>query len=98
MGARTAPSQSTVVVANLLRPLLLELARTMPCAPTHLLAGRAAQRGGRELTSAFAQRFGLHPREERHSAEWAAVWLSASVTSVAQAPSGISVAARTIER
>jgi len=76
MGAGNARSQSTVVVANLLRPLLLELARTMPVAPTHLLLGGLLSEEVQELTAASARRFGLRPREERHSAGWAAVWLS----------------------
>jgi len=73
-----APSGSVVVVANLLRPLLLELASTMPRAPAHLLAGGLLHEEVEEVTRAFADRLGLHPREERHGGEWAAVWLTAS--------------------
>jgi len=77
MDATGAPPTPTVVAANLLRPLLLELARTMPCAPAHLLAGGLLAEEVPEVTSAFARRLGLRMREERHREGWAAVWLSA---------------------
>jgi ribosomal protein L11 methyltransferase len=73
-----APARSLVVVANLLRPLLLELARTMPGAPAHLLAGGLLREQGDEIAAAFGERFGLRERERRESGEWAAVWLAAS--------------------
>lgn len=78
LGNEEAPPRSRVVVANLLRPLLLELSRTMPAAPSHLLAGGLLSEEVGEITHAFADRFGLRAREERHSGEWAAVWLTAS--------------------
>ena len=65
-----------VVVANLLRPLLLELARVLPSAPAHLLAGGLLPEQIEEVTGAFSQRLGLSERDRRESAEWAAVWLS----------------------
>jgi ribosomal protein L11 methyltransferase len=68
---------SLVIVANLLRPLLLELARTMPAAPRHLLAGGLLKEEADEVAGAFAERLALHERERRDSGEWAAVWLSA---------------------
>jgi ribosomal protein L11 methyltransferase len=68
---------SMVVVANLLRPLLLELAHTMPCAPAQLLAGGLLKDEVDEIACAFADRFGLRERERRESEEWAAVWLAA---------------------
>ncbi len=71
-----APAGTTVVVANLLRPLLLELARGMPRAPSHLLAGGLLEEEVEEVASAFAQRFGLRIRAQRRSAGWAAVWLN----------------------
>jgi ribosomal protein L11 methyltransferase len=67
---------SPVVVANLLRPLLLELARTMPAAPSHLVAGGLLTEEVDELAVAFAERLKLHERQRRESGEWAAVWLS----------------------
>jgi ribosomal protein L11 methyltransferase len=78
MDAAQAPAGSMVVVANLLRPLLLELARTMPSPPAHLLAGGLLNEEVDEIAGAFGDRFGLHTREERRSGEWAAVWLAAT--------------------
>ncbi len=66
-----------MVVANLLLPLLLELARTMPCAPAHLLAGGLLEDEVDEVARAFGDRLGLRPLERRHSSGWAAVWLTA---------------------
>ncbi len=42
-----ASGAAPVMLANLLRPLLLELAATMPAAPAHLIAGGLLDRGGR---------------------------------------------------
>ena len=66
----------TVVLANLLRPLLLELAATLPVAPAHLLAGGLLAAEVDELAGAFASRLRLRERARRESGEWAAVWLS----------------------
>jgi ribosomal protein L11 methyltransferase len=70
-------SPRVVVLANLLRPLLLELAVTMKRAPDHLLAGGLLVEQVDEIAVAFAERLGMHERERRESGEWAAVWLSA---------------------
>ncbi len=72
-GSRAAP----VVLANLLRPLLLELADTLPTAPAHLLAAGLLTHEVDEVAGAFARRLGLQERERRERGEWAAVWLSA---------------------
>jgi ribosomal protein L11 methyltransferase len=66
-----------VVLANLLRPLLLELAGAMPRAPAHLLAGGLLVGQAEEIVSAFGERLGMRERERRESGEWAAVWLTA---------------------
>ncbi len=71
-------ARGAAVVANLLRPLLLELARVMPCPPAHLLAGGLLPEQVTEVSSAFTQRLGLHERERRRGGGWAAVWLCAS--------------------
>lgn len=65
-----------VVVANLLRPLLLDLARLMPAAPCHLLAGGLLAHEVDEVARAFAAH-GLREYERRRMGEWAAVWLTA---------------------
>jgi ribosomal protein L11 methyltransferase len=69
---RQGPS---VVVANLLRPLLLDLATAMPSAPSHLLAGGVLVEQVDEVVCVFAERCGLRERQRRGHGEWAAVWL-----------------------
>jgi ribosomal protein L11 methyltransferase len=69
--------RTVVVVANLLRPLLLDLASAMPSAPSHLLAGGLLIGEVDEIVSAYAIRHGLRERERCESGEWAAVWLQA---------------------
>ncbi len=75
------PDAPLVMLANLLRPLLLELAHTMPAAPAHLLASGLLVGEVDEIVDAFAGRLGLRERERRTSGEWAAVWLSAGLNS-----------------
>jgi ribosomal protein L11 methyltransferase len=77
VGAREASVAPTIVLANLLRPLLLELARTMPLAPAHLIAGGLLTEQVEEVSSAFTGRLGMSERERLQSGEWAALWLSA---------------------
>jgi ribosomal protein L11 methyltransferase len=64
-----------VIVANLLRPLLLELARTMAAAPRELLASGLLVAEVDEVVRAF-EGLGLCERERRRQGEWAAVWLT----------------------
>jgi ribosomal protein L11 methyltransferase len=87
------PSPPVIVVANLLRPLLLELARGMAHPPSHLIAGGLLNDEVDDVINAFAAH-GLRERTRRQSGEWAVAWLSPR----AQAGSGTSVAARTIAR
>jgi ribosomal protein L11 methyltransferase len=77
LGTADGPAEPIVVVANLLGPLLLDLARGMACAPSHLLAGGLLRDQVDEVVGAFGERLGLCERERRVSGEWAAVWLSA---------------------
>jgi ribosomal protein L11 methyltransferase len=72
------PAGSVTVLANLLRPLLLELAARLPCAPVDLLAGGLLREEADEISEAFAARLGLRERERRVSGEWAAVWLTSA--------------------
>jgi len=74
--ASDALAGSVVVVANLLRPLLIELARVMARAPRHLLAGGLLKEQVDEVADLFSDRFALRERERRESGEWAAVWLA----------------------
>ena len=73
-GSGVAP----VVLANLLRPLLLELADTLTSAPAHLIAAGLLTHEVDEVVGAFSSRLGLRERERRERGEWAAVWLSAT--------------------
>ena len=67
---------SLVVVANLLRPLLLDLARGMPRVPAHLLAGGLLKDQADEVVEAFGEGLGMRERERRERGEWAVVWLT----------------------
>jgi ribosomal protein L11 methyltransferase len=72
------PAQSPVVMANLLRPLLIDLARGMSRAPAHLLAGGLLKEQVDEVVLAFGERLGMRERERRERKEWAVVWLAAA--------------------
>lgn len=74
-------SRSLVVVANLLRPLLLELAGSISARPDHLIAGGLLREEVDEVAAAFAANLDLHERERRESGDWAAVWLVARSSS-----------------
>jgi ribosomal protein L11 methyltransferase len=76
---RSEPSAGPpVVLANLLRPLLLELASTLLWAPSQLIVGGLLREEAGEVANAFIERLKLRERERRVSGEWAAVWLSAA--------------------
>jgi ribosomal protein L11 methyltransferase len=68
----------TVVLANLLRPLLLELADTMLAPPRHLIASGLLREQADEVAGAFARRLGLRERARRERGEWAALWLTSA--------------------
>lgn len=65
-----------VVLANLLRPLLLELAASMHAPPAQLIAGGLLVHEADEIVDAFAGSLDLCERERHEHGEWAAVWLS----------------------
>jgi ribosomal protein L11 methyltransferase len=71
-----APDAEGVILANLLRPLLLDLVRSLPSTPAHLLASGLLVHEVDEIVHAFGASHDLRERERRHSGEWAAVWLS----------------------
>ena len=77
LGQADEPAGPIVLVANLLRPLLLELARELPAAPGHILAGGLLAGEIDEVSHAFADRLNLKERSRRESGEWAAIWLQA---------------------
>jgi ribosomal protein L11 methyltransferase len=65
-----------LVLANLLGPLLHDLADTISSPPRHLIASGllCAEAGG--VASAFAARHGLRERRRLERGEWAALWLT----------------------
>ena len=69
--------QAPVVVANLLAPLLLELAEAIERPPHALIAGGLLVDQADAIAAAFAARHGLHERERRSDGEWSALLLAA---------------------
>jgi ribosomal protein L11 methyltransferase len=76
-----------IVLANLLRPLLLDLAKTMPTfrsdhsalpADLDLIASGLLREQADEVAQAFARRLGLRERVRRERGEWAALWLTSA--------------------
>jgi ribosomal protein L11 methyltransferase len=65
-----------LILANLVRPLLLDLAASLAGPPAHLIASGLLRGEADEVLAVFRDRLGLTERERRHSGEWAAVWLS----------------------
>ena len=66
----------SVVTANLLSPLLCELARVMRPAPDHLIAGGLLAGQASDVAAAFSVHLGLREHERRSEGEWEALWLS----------------------
>jgi ribosomal protein L11 methyltransferase len=71
------PAGTLMLLANLLRPLLVELARAMPAAPAELIAGGLLRGEADEVASELARRHGMVERARREHGEWAALRLSA---------------------
>jgi ribosomal protein L11 methyltransferase len=68
--------QGTTVLANLLRPLLLELSERIEQAPEHLVISGLLHQETDEVVQAFALRHGFSERLRLSEGEWAASWLS----------------------
>jgi ribosomal protein L11 methyltransferase len=75
--AEAPPPGPIVVLANLLRPLLLDLARTISSPPAQMIASGLLAEQVDEVAAAFAERLGMRERSRTHSGEWAALWLLA---------------------
>lgn len=78
---RTEPPDvdgTRVVLANLVRPLLLELASKMRGAPEHLLMSGLLRAETDEVVDAFERRFALSEYRRLQAGDWAAVWLTGS--------------------
>lgn len=65
-----------LLLANLLRPLLLDLLERIVSPPEHLIASGLLREEADEIAAAYAERFSLRERERRESGEWAALWLA----------------------
>jgi ribosomal protein L11 methyltransferase len=77
LGVADAPAGAIVLLANLLRPLLLELADTIADPPAHLIASGLLVEQVDEVVHVFAARHGFRERMRSAEGEWAAVWLVA---------------------
>jgi ribosomal protein L11 methyltransferase len=78
-----AGAAAPTVLANLLKPLLLELARSIGHAPDDLIAGGLLTEQVEEVVGAFQERLNMYEHRRRASGEWAAVWLRGGERSVA---------------
>ena len=68
------PREPTIT-ANLLRPLLLELAMALSEPPALLIASGLLADQVEEVARAFSDRQGLHERARRQDGEWSALLL-----------------------
>jgi ribosomal protein L11 methyltransferase len=76
LGVRDAAAgQRPVVVCNLLRGLLLELASALEDAPSELIASGLLEGESEEVAGAFQERLGMRTRRRAVSGGWEAVWL-----------------------
>jgi ribosomal protein L11 methyltransferase len=81
-GALPAPkpyggnAAAPVVVSNLLRGLLLELAGSLQWTPRELIASGLLAGEATEIARAFEARHGLRERARRSGGEWEALWLT----------------------
>jgi ribosomal protein L11 methyltransferase len=76
-GEQGTPPGPLLMTANLLRPLLLELAGKLDHPPAHLIASGLLREEVDEVAGAFVQRLGMRERKRLTGGEWAAVWLFA---------------------
>lgn len=74
---RAPHGERPVVLGNLLRPLLLELAARMPSAPAALIASGLLAHEADEVAAAFAGRLVMREVKRREDGEWAALLLLA---------------------
>ncbi len=75
---RTAPAPyAPTVCANLVRPLLLDVARLLERPPDHLICSGLLRHEADEVAAAFAAH-GLQERERRSVGEWSALLLTAA--------------------
>jgi ribosomal protein L11 methyltransferase len=72
------PAGPLSITANLLRPLLLELALRLPEHTAELIAGGLLREEADEVSAALAAGGPLRERRRLEEGEWAALWLSAA--------------------
>jgi ribosomal protein L11 methyltransferase len=70
-----AEGAGACVVANLLAPLLLDLASALEQPPAHLIAGGLLPEQADDVARAFGERLGLREHARREDSGWSAVWL-----------------------
>jgi ribosomal protein L11 methyltransferase len=73
---RSSTPSAPIVLANLLRPLLLELAGSIERPPDHLIASGLLRAEADEVARAYDERLGLRERERRELGDWAALWFT----------------------
>ena len=76
-GAEAPRAGQTLVLANLLRPLLIELCAALASAPAALIAGGLLTGELDELASVFAEAHGMIERRRRTEGDWGALWMAA---------------------
>lgn len=74
---RIAGATAPTVLANLLKPLLLDLARSIEHAPADLIAGGLLTEQVASVVESFEESLNMHEHQRRIGGEWAAVWLRA---------------------
>lgn len=72
----TGGEQAQIILANLLKPLLLDLSAAIESSPTHLVASGLVSDQASDIASAFATRHGLRERLRLDRGEWSALWLA----------------------
>jgi ribosomal protein L11 methyltransferase len=77
LAAADPPPGPLVLLANLLRPLLLDLAQAISLAPAQMIASGLLVEQVDEVVAAFGERLGLREHCRRVDGDWAAVWLVA---------------------
>ncbi|GAC1440270.1 MAG: hypothetical protein NVSMB51_19400 [Solirubrobacteraceae bacterium] len=68
--------QAPTVAANLLLPLLLELAERLDRAPSRLIASGLLRAQADQVAAAFGERHRMHELERRHEGDWSALLLA----------------------
>lgn len=68
--------EGATVLANLLRPLLLQLCRRITQPPRHLILSGLLSDEVDEVVAAFAAEHAMHERQRLDEGEWSAAWLA----------------------